>query len=145
MISEVVPVPESGQRDRRWVGRCPACDAPLRVTRLECPQCATAVEGRFELTPLARLDPEQQKFVELFLVSRGNIREVERVLGISYPTVRNRLEQVIEALGYPVRPEARESRGTTSAEERRRLLEALSEGNVSVDEVLKRLRSGRSE
>lgn len=136
-------MPESGQRDRRWVGRCPACDAPLRVTRLECPQCATAVEGRFELTPLARLDPDQQQFVELFLVSRGNIREVERVLGISYPTVRNRLEQVIEALGYPVRQDARESRGATSAEERRRLLEALSEGNVSVDEVLKRLRSGK--
>lgn len=140
-MREVVPVAERGPRERHWVSRCPACEAPLRVSRLECPQCATAVEGRFELTPLARLDREQQRFVELFLVSRGNIREVERVLGLSYPTVRNRLEQVIEALGYSVRAEGRE--GRMQPEERRQLLEALSQGELSVDEVLQRLRSGK--
>lgn len=137
-------MPDGGRSDRRWVGRCPACHATLRVSRFECPRCGTAVEGRFDLTPLARLDPEQQRFVEIFLVSRGNIREVERVLGISYPTVRNRLDQVIEALGHPVRSDSRESQPAgPSPEERRRLLEELSQGSVSVDEVLKRLRPGK--
>ncbi len=76
------------------IGRCPLCGDALEVVRLECGRCHTAIEGRFSLPRLARLNDEQAQFVEIFLRVRGNIREMERELGISYPTVRSRLDGI---------------------------------------------------
>lgn len=115
---------------------CPSCSARLRVSRMACPECGLAVEGEFTTGRLALLSPEQQRFVEIFLTSRGNIREVEHVLGISYPTVRKRLDEVIEALGNEAVESAEESnrrneilsqieRGELSAKEGARLLREL--------------------
>lgn len=121
----------------RAPGRCPACGTRLEVARLHCPDCGTAVEGRFAACPFCALSEEQQRFVILFLRVRGNIREMERELGISYPTVRARLDAILEALGLRVEPEADE-------EERRRLrrevLAALDRGELSAEEALRRLR-----
>lgn len=109
---------------------CPACDSRMAVTELACPECSTRVQGVFEGPGLYRLTREQLQFVEVFLRNRGNIREVERDLKISYPTVRSRLDQVIEAMGYPVtnRPES-----NTAVEE---ALDALHRGEMSFEEAL---------
>lgn len=83
----------------KQVTRCPVCEGVLHVSELSCVACATSLRGRFPLSPLARLTPEQQSFIETFVRCRGVIRDVERALGISYPTVRARLDTVVEALG----------------------------------------------
>ena len=84
------------------IGRCPVCSEKMVVTRLECPQCGTAIEGKFELCKFCYLSKEQRDFLELFIRTRGNIREMEKVLGLSYPTIRNKLDNLIAALGYKV-------------------------------------------
>lgn len=113
---------------------CPSCSTQLRVRRLVCPECGLAVEGEFATGRLALLAPEQQRFVEIFVTSRGNIREVEQVLGISYPTVRKRLDEVIEALGT----EAVESAEETNR--RNEILSQIERGELSAKEGARLLR-----
>ena len=82
------------------VSKCPACgNTRFEVQRLGCTVCGTAVEGHFTVSRLATLPDDQVSFVETFLKCRGNIKEVERELGISYPTVRSRLDRVVASLG----------------------------------------------
>src|SRR5919204_2713779 len=81
-------------------GRCPMCEAELIVTHLRCQRCGTGLEGVFHLNKFDRLSREQLRFVDVFMKNRGVIRDVERELGISYPTVRSRLDEVVHALGY---------------------------------------------
>ena len=81
---------------------CPVCHDELIVTRLACRNCGTALEGRFSLEKIFQLTPEQLHFVEVFLRSEGKLNRVQDELGLSYPTVRSRLEEVIQALGYEV-------------------------------------------
>ncbi|MDP2872295.1 MAG: DUF2089 domain-containing protein [Bacillota bacterium] len=122
---------------RRMPGRCPVCGETMDVTRLHCPTCDTALDGRFETCRFCQLSDEMRDFVEIFIKSRGNIKEVERALGVSYPTVRGRLDAVIKALGYSVDaagPE--EDRG----ERRREVLELLSKGEIGAQEAANRLR-----
>lgn len=124
-------------RQRQAPGRCPVCGRPMHVTRLACDSCGSALEGTFSVCRFCQLSPEQQGFVEAFLLSRGNIREMERVLGVSYPTVRSRLDGVIEALGH----EASQDRDAEAEEQKRRqLLEALDKGELSPQEAIKQLR-----
>lgn len=128
----------------RIPGRCPVCQNPLRAVRLRCPRCGTSIEGEFGLPRLLRLSLEQQHFVEVFVSCRGNIREVERVLGLSYPAVRARLDGVIAALGYAGRGgRPAEAPGLASPgerQERREVLAALRRGELGVEEALRRLR-----
>jgi len=81
------------------ISRCPGCGGRVKISRLSCPGCGLAIEGDFATSRLGLLSPEQQDFAEVFLAARGNIREVEQHLGISYPTVRKRLDGVVAALG----------------------------------------------
>ncbi len=83
---------------KRLVTECPVCDTGLYVSELSCPNCQTRLSGAFAQTPLAQLTPDQQAFVLTFVRCRGIIRDVERTLGISYPTVRARLDGVARAL-----------------------------------------------
>jgi hypothetical protein len=92
-------------------GRCPICEAELTVTHLRCQRCGTGLEGTFTLTKFDRLSREQLRFVDVFVKNRGVIRDVERELGISYPTVRSRLDEVIRALGYDAPPAPAEGPG----------------------------------
>ena len=78
---------------------CPACAAALQVVRLGCTECDTSVLGGFALPPLARLTPEDQTFVLRFLQSGGNLKHMAKLYGVSYPTLRNRLDALIEQLG----------------------------------------------
>jgi hypothetical protein len=122
---------------RKIVGRCPACGSDLEVTRLQCFNCDTSIEGRFETCRFCLLTRDQKDFVETFIRARGNIKEVERELGISYPTVRNRLDQVTRALGYDVRPGEEEAKAN---ERRREILARLNRGEISPEEAVKQLK-----
>src|SRR5690625_4495585 len=79
---------------------CPVCNDTLHVKKLECSKCHTRIENDFTLSKFASLSTEQMNFVEVFLLSRGSIKEVEKELGISYPTVRARLNEIIALLGH---------------------------------------------
>ncbi|HAS72592.1 MAG TPA: hypothetical protein DCS67_00435 [Clostridiales bacterium UBA8960] len=118
---------------RTVLGKCPVCSSKLRVVRLECNHCKTGIDGNFELDKLSYLSDEQKEFVEIFIKNRGNIKEIEKDLGISYPTVRRNLDQVIEALGYSVKP----SEDEVSKKE---ILEKLSKGEINSEEALKKLK-----
>jgi hypothetical protein len=83
-------------------GKCPVCSNTLTVTRLQCGQCGTGIDGAFVLGRLMALTPEQVQFVEVFLKNKGKIKDVEADLGISYPTVVARLNEVVRAMGYEV-------------------------------------------
>ena len=93
---------------RKPISRCPLCNGQLEPAKLRCTSCEMTMEGRFPSSRLSLLSSEQQQFVEAFLVSRGNIKEVEKELGISYPTVRKKLDEIVEALGYAPHEKRRE-------------------------------------
>src|SRR5690554_3411701 len=118
-------------------GACPVCGHPLAVTRLSCQHCRSILEGEFASCRFCQLREEQQRFIEVFIKCRGNIKEVEKELGISYPTVRSRLDEVIISLGYPVDKTDRQE----EAEERLEILAALEKGEITPLEAAKRLRA----
>ena len=88
------------------IATCPVCASELAVTRLRCGECGTTIEGEFSVGRFGRLTREQLQLLESFLRSRGNLRDMERELGISYPTVRSRVEQLVRALGFGPREDA---------------------------------------
>jgi hypothetical protein len=81
--------------------RCPVCDGELMVTQLKCSSCDTEVNGSYALGRLAGLREPHASLVEMFLRVRGNVKEMERELGLSYPTVRARLDEAFQAAGFP--------------------------------------------
>jgi hypothetical protein len=87
------------------ISTCPICSGELAVTRLHCASCGTTLEGDFSVGRFGRLNREQLTLLESFLRSRGNLREMERELGISYPTVRSRVEALVRSLGFGPRPD----------------------------------------
>ncbi len=118
------------------VSTCPACgNTKFRIERLACTNCQTAVEGSFSVSRLATLPEDYVGFVETFLKCRGNIKEVERELGISYPTVRSRLDKVIALLGLG------EDQQKMSRVE---ILAALERNEMRPEEAVQALRDLRS-
>ncbi|MDQ0188648.1 DUF2089 domain-containing protein [Alicyclobacillus cycloheptanicus] len=115
---------------------CPACSSRMIVTELACPVCSTRVQGAFDTPGLHRLSVEQLQFVEVFLRCRGNIKEVERDLKISYPTVRSRLDQVIQAMGYPV-PASDAAPVRNTANE---VLDGLDSGELTFEDAIELLK-----
>jgi hypothetical protein len=118
-------------------GQCPVCGQHLHVTRLACGSCGTGIDGHFALDRFARLGTDQLAFLEVFIKNRGVIKDIEVDLGISYPTVRARLDDVIRALGFPVNDDA--LRPSQAREERRTILEALRAKEISADDAARRL------
>lgn len=109
--------------------KCPSCSGKVVVTELSCTDCKTSVKGSFELPIFAVLSPEEEGFLRVFLAARGSIKEVERQLNISYPTVRGRLESLLNKLGL----------GSLQAEAKRRRLEIVSRlerGEISAQEAV---------
>ena len=100
------------------IATCPVCTSELAVTRLRCGECGTTIEGEFSVGRFGSLTREQTQVLESFLRSRGNLRDMERELGISYPTVRSRVEQLVQALGFGPRDQAEAdgSAATTGAD-----------------------------
>lgn len=114
---------------REVLGKCPVCSEDLSVSKLSCHNCHTQIEGDFDLCKFCRLTEEQKNFVEIFIKSRGNIKEIEKEMGISYPTVRGKLENVIEAMGY-------KKRDTEPGLDRKEILKRLDMGEISSEEAL---------
>jgi hypothetical protein len=107
----------------------------MEVRRLECPSCEIGVDGRFDAGPLARLSRDQLDFVEVFLRARGKIKDVEEDLGISYPTVVAKLNDVLIGLGFEAGEDPRD------AERRQRVLDDLAAGRVTASEAAEQLRA----
>lgn len=135
------------------IATCPVCSGELMVTRLRCGTCATTLEGEFGVGRYARLTREQVQVLESFLRSRGNLRDMERELGISYPTVRARVEALVRALGFGPRDEAEAApaapgpatpgpatpEAITAA--RREILERLANHDLSAEEAAEAIRA----
>ena len=147
------------------LSKCPVCGGDLVVTRLHCPACETAIEGSFDpgasgnrlheafspeqlkpLLPFARLSAEQLQFVLTFVRCEGRFNRMEDEMGLSYPTLRNRLDEIIRAMGYePSREEQPASAPqpqTPSSNERQSILDMLSKGEIDLEEAKRRLRGG---
>ena len=131
------------------IATCPVCTNELTITRLHCRSCGTALEGEFGVGRFGRLDREQMSLLESFLRSRGNLKEMERELGISYPTVRGRVDALVRALGFGDEPtdfDADEPLPTPehvsdTSVERRTILERLARKEMSAEDAAEALRA----
>ena len=117
---------------------CPLCGGDITITRFHCRDCDTTVEGRFAGGPFNQLTSEQLDFVDTFVRSEGKITRMEGEIGLSYPTIRNRLHEIIRALGYEPGG-AEEPVGLTDGE-RQRILEKLDEGLINAAEAMRLLK-----
>ncbi|HXW15607.1 MAG TPA: DUF2089 domain-containing protein [Terriglobia bacterium] len=108
---------------------CPGCHQPLKISRMACAECGMSMEGEFEVSPLAQLSLEDQTFVMAFVRSHGSIKKMESVFGISYPTVKNRLNAIGAAL----------DKSFQAPSPNLYVLEQLSRGEISVEEALEKL------
>lgn len=116
---------------------CPICQSNLEVVRLHCTSCDTSLEGRFEMGHFSNLSPEQMEFVFTFVRCEGKINRMEQELGLSYPTIRNRLHEVIRALGYePGKDDSLE----VSEETRSNVIADLEAGKITADQAMRMLR-----
>jgi hypothetical protein len=139
------------------ISTCPVCSGELAVTRLHCRSCGTTLEGEFSVGRFGRLTKEQLTLLESFLRSRGNLRDMERELGISYPTVRSRVEALVRTLGFGPRDgdeatddaAAGSGSATTSADAaaaRQQILERLARREIGAEEAATAIRSlGRTD
>lgn len=114
---------------------CPVCDERLTATRLHCRNCDTSIEGHFELGRLGHLNQDQLSFVETFIRCEGKLSRMEKELGLSYPTLRSRLTEVIRAMGFEVGPDTPD----LSDEERHQILDDLASGKLSSEEAMELL------
>ena len=129
---------------RDVISTCPVCSGELSVTRLECRACGTAIEGEFSVGRFGSLSREQLALLESFLRSRGNLKELERELKVSYPTVRARIDALVRALGLADGPfvaeDASEDAAATGSQ-RRDVLERLARHEITADEAAALIRS----
>jgi hypothetical protein len=117
--------------ERRYVPRsCPVCGEDLVLTRLSCPECETELSGVFESCEFCSLDADDREMLRVFLSSRGNMKELERHLGVSYPTARARFDKLLQKLDLEPSDEAPDRLG---------LLAALARGDIDVTEAMERL------
>lgn len=124
-------------------GQCPVCTEKLEITRLSCPKCSTIIEGSFQPCEFCRLPKDELEFIKVFIKNRGSIKEVEKELGISYPTVRAKLDTVINSLGLkdaapiePVKPEK-----VVDPSKKKEILDLLSAGEITAKEATERMKA----
>jgi len=133
---------------REVISTCPVCESQLHVTRLHCNTCGTTIEGEFNVGRFAHLGRDQMLLLEGFLRSRGNLRELERELGVSYPTIRGRVEGLLRALGLsdgaplpgPDPGADGAAKAAVDAATRRAVLERLSNKEITAEEAAVALR-----
>ena len=113
----------------RVISKCPICSAKLKIIKLKCNKCGTVIENDFEFSKFEYLGEEHLNFMEVFLKCRGNIKDVEKELGISYPTVRAKLDEVVSALGYNTEVK----KASVSNKE---ILDMLEKGEISADQAV---------
>lgn len=129
------------------ISTCPVCSKELAVTRLHCRSCGTTLEGDFSVGRFGRLSRDQLALLESFLRSRGNLRDMERELGVSYPTVRSRVDALVRSLGFGPRGDdvdadvATEAPAAPVAESRQAILERLARHEISAEEAALAIRA----
>ena len=130
------------------ISTCPVCSSELAVTRLHCGSCGTTLEGDFSVGRFGRLNRDQLALLESFLRSRGNLREMERELGISYPTVRSRVEALVRALGFGERADSEdldetqpEPASAPTPSSREAILESLARHEISAEDAAVAIRA----
>lgn len=122
---------------RKMIEACPSCDgSSLTITEVTCDACGTQVRSRYQPDPFSALDEEQQTFLLLFVRSRGNLKELEKTLGVSYPTVRAKLDELIDRLDPPAAPQP--------ADDRKAVLARVQSGQLAVGDALALLRSSET-
>jgi hypothetical protein len=119
---------------RRPPASCPVCSTRLAVTRLTCPSCETELSGAFVSCEFCVLTDEDREVLRVFLASRGNMKELERHLAVSYPTARARFDALLAKLGIDRAP-------APAPPSRVELLEQVARGELEIDEALERLGS----
>lgn len=112
--------------------KCPSCGKKLIVAKLTCNECGSIMEGAFDLCPVCRFEPDTQRLFDLFMSSRGNLKDVERRMNCSYPTVRNKMEEMFRRY-EELRP---------TRKSRLEILKMLREGKISVAEAENMLAGG---
>ncbi|RPH60991.1 MAG: DUF2089 domain-containing protein [Chloroflexi bacterium] len=117
--------------------RCPVCQNELTITRLHCDTCDTTLEGRFVGGPFGHLTKTQLDFIETFVRCEGKLTRMETELALSYPTIRNRLHDVIRAMGYEP---GKDEQVDVPEDRRRQILEDLDAGKISADAAMRILR-----
>jgi hypothetical protein len=132
------------------ISTCPVCSSELAVTRLHCQSCGTTLEGDFSVGRFGRLSRDQMALLESFLRSRGNLREMERELGISYPTIRSRVEQLVRSLGFGPRGDddatdevaaAGDAPAGSAGTSRQEILERLARHEIGAEEAALAIRA----
>lgn len=135
------------------ISTCPVCSGELAVTRLHCRSCGTTLEGDFSVGRFGRLSREQLALLESFLRSRGNLRDMERELAISYPTVRSRVEALVRSLGFGPRADADDAAVETTDPEtaradaaailtaRQQILERLARHEIGAEDAADAIRA----
>lgn len=113
--------------------KCPICSEELKITKPECSNCNTKIENDFSFSKFEKLSQEQLHFVEVFLSCRGNIKDVEKKLNISYPTVRGKLDEINQVLGLNAKK--------NSDNEKQHIMNMLENGEISSDEAIKLLKN----
>ncbi|MEN4010765.1 MAG: DUF2089 domain-containing protein [Chloroflexota bacterium] len=129
----------------RILSKCPVCTSELMVTRLYCVQCNTTIEGHFHpsANPFAPLNAEQMQLLLTFVRCEGRFNRMVEEMGISYPTLRNRFNELLRALGFE--PGREEPPQQLNAEERMRVLDELAQGIITPEEAQQRLLGKREE
>jgi hypothetical protein len=120
---------------RKILEQCPSCEGKLDVTQMSCPSCGTVIQGQFEPCPFCALSPTDVEFAKTFIKCRGNVREMERELGISYWTVRRMLDDLIQQLGFQVEP----IQDADATDQMQQILEQLDRGEISATEATEAL------
>jgi hypothetical protein len=129
------------------ISTCPVCSKELAVTRLHCRSCGTTLEGDFSVGRFGRLSRDQMTLLESFLRSRGNLRDMERELSISYPTVRGRVEALVRALGFGARGDDDDARDEAAPAEtpvgdaRQAILGQLARHEIGAEEAAAAIRA----
>lgn len=121
-------------RHHRAPRDCPVCNERLRVTRLGCDACGTGISGDFESCEFCALDAGDRDVLRVFLASRGNIKELERHLGVSYPTARARFDDLLRTLGLAGSPAATPA-AAEPPDPRLSTLQALADGELDVEQA----------
>jgi hypothetical protein len=116
---------------RKILERCPSCGGDLEITRVNCTSCETIVVARYQPCPFCRLSPESTRFLETFVKCRGNVKQMERELDISYWTVRRMLDDLILELGLEAEP----IEEIDSSAEQRAILEQLNQGEITATQA----------
>jgi hypothetical protein len=130
----------------RAIETCPICQDHLVITTLQCQGCETEIRGMFKNSVFCSLSPEDQAFAEMFIRLRGNVKEMERELGVAYNAVRNQLDRLIRNLGseqVAERPPVPENPGIQV--DRRAILDRLEQGEISADEAVELLSGSPTE